>query len=192
MVVLDPELSLVATLATTALVPITAPPMAMLLLGVDLSIGIGAFMGQLALVVGLPMLLSLILRRLLGPVRLAHWADPIDGLMVWLVVFYGVAVMNGLGARMSADPAWVVQAIIAAFAVDYGLNLVTAGAFAGYGSRVAASAGLMSGNRNMALFLAVLPATADPRVTLFFGLCQFPLFLSPFLLRSLYRRWLPH
>ena len=47
---------------------------------------------------------------------------------------------------------------------------------------------MMSGNRNMSIFLAVLPATADPRITLFFGLCQFPLFLSPFLLRPLYRR----
>ena len=41
----------------------------------------------------------------------------------------------------------------------------------------------MSGNRNMALYLAVLPAAADPRIALFFALCQFPLFLSPFLLR---------
>jgi len=191
MVGLDPELSLAVTLATTFLVPLTAPPMALLLLGVDLSIGTSAFMARLATVVGLPMLLSLALRRLLGPARLARWADAVDGLLVWLVVFYGFAVMDGLGARVAADPAWVVQAVIAAFVVDYGLNLVTAGAFAGFGARVAATAGLMSGNRNMALYLAVLPAAADPRIALFFGLCQFPLFLSPFLLRPFYRRVVP-
>jgi len=187
---LDPELSLVTSLATTLLVPFTAPPMALLLLGIDLSIGVGAFMGRLALVVGLPMLVSLVLRRLIGPAWLERWADAVDGLLVWLVVFYGFAVMDGLGARMAADPAWVVQAVLAAFIVDYGLNLVTAAAFAGFGAPIAASAGLMSGNRNMALYLAVLPATADPRIALFFGLCQFPLFLSPFLLKPLYRRWL--
>jgi len=33
-----------------------------------------------------------------------------------------------------------------------------------------------------------LPAGADPRLGLFFALCQFPLYLSPFLLRPLYRR----
>ena len=190
MVGLDPELSLVATLATTFLVPLTAPPMALLLLGVDLSISTGAFMARLVTVVGLPMLLSLALRRVLGPARLLRWADAVDGLLVWLVVFYGFAVMDGLGARMAADPAWVMQAVAAAFAVDYGLNLLTSGAFAGFGRRAAASAGLMSGNRNMALYLAVLPAAADPRIALFFGICQFPLFLSPFLLRPLYRRWL--
>jgi BASS family bile acid:Na+ symporter len=191
MVGLDPELSLVTSLATTLLVPFTAPPMALLLLGVNLSIGAGAFMGRLALVVGLPMLVSLVLRRLIGPAWLERWADAVDGLLVWLVVFYGFAVMDGLGARMAADPAWVVQAVLAAFVVDYGLNLVTAAAFAGFGAPIAASVGLMSGNRNMALYLAVLPATADPRIALFFGLCQFPLFLSPFLLKPLYRRWLP-
>jgi len=190
MVGLDPELSLVTSLATTFLVPLTAPPLALLLLGIDLSIGVGAFMGRLALIVGLPMLVSLVLRRLIGPAWLARWADAVDGMLVWLVVFYGFAVMDGLGARMAADPAWVVQAVLAAFIVDYGLNLVTAGTFAGFGASVAASAGLMSGNRNMALYLAVLPTTADPRIALFFGLCQFPLFLSPFLLKPLYRRWL--
>ncbi len=191
MVGLDPELSLVTSLATTLLVPLTAPPLALLLLDIDLSIGAGAFMARLAMIVGLPLLVSLALRRLIGPAWLDRWADAVDGALVWLVVFYGFAVMDGLGAQMAADPGWVVQAVLAAFIVDYGLNLLTAGVFAGFGAHIAASAGLMSGNRNMALYLAVLPASADPRIALFFGLCQFPLFLSPFLLKPLYRRWLP-
>ena len=187
MVGLDPELSLLVTLATTFLVPLTAPPTALLLMGIDLSIGTGAFMGRLALVVGLPMLLSLALRRLIGPPRLARIGPAVDGLLVWLVVFYGFAVMDGLQERIAADPAWVLQALLAAFAVDYGLNLATTLGLRRLGAGVAATAGLMSGNRNMALYLAVLPATLDPRIALFFGLCQIPLFLSPFLLSPLYR-----
>ena len=190
MVGLDPELSLAVTLATTFLVPLTAPPMAYVLLHIDLAISTTAFMGRLLLVVGLPMLLSLGLRRIMGPARLALWAEATDGALVWLVVVYGFAVMDGLAPRMAADPAWVIQAVVAAFVVDYGLNALTTLAFRGTGARPAATAGLMSGNRNMALYLAVLPAAADPRIALFFGLCQFPLFLSPFLLRPLYRLWL--
>lgn len=188
MVGLDPELALVTSLATTFIVPLTAPPIALLLLGIDLSISTGAFMARL--VVGVPLLVSVALRRLLGPARLERWGEAIDGLLVWLVLFYGFGVMDGLAARAAADPHWVWQAVLAAFVADYGLNLVTAGAFAGFGRGVAASAGLMSGNRNMALYLAVLPPTTDPRTALFFGLCQIPLFLSPFLLKPLYRRWL--
>jgi BASS family bile acid:Na+ symporter len=79
-----------------------------------------------------------------------------------------------------------------AFAGNFGLNLLTALAVRPFaGARVALAAGLLSGNRNMALYFAVLPASTDPRVLLFFALCQFPLFLSPFLLRPVYDRLRP-
>jgi BASS family bile acid:Na+ symporter len=185
---LDPELSLLATLATTVLVPLTAPPMAFALMGVDLAISLPAFMGRLGLVVGVPLVLSLLIRRVAGERRIVPLGGAVDGATVWLVVIYGFGVMDGLAARIASDPAWVAQALAAAFVADFGLNAVTAAAFWWVGRRAALSAGLMSGNRNMALYLAVLPAAADPRVSLFFALCQFPLFLSPFLLRPLYRR----
>lgn len=188
MVGLDPELSLVVALLSTFLVPLTAPPLAAWLAGVDLAIGPGAFMLRLALVVGLPALVSLLLRRIIGPARLLRWGEAVDGVLVWFVVGYGFGVMDGLSARLAADPAWVVTALVVAIVANYGLNAVTTLALWPLGRNPAATAGLMAGNRNMALFLAVLPASADPRVALFFALCQFPLFLSPFLLRPLYRR----
>jgi BASS family bile acid:Na+ symporter len=185
---LDPELALLVTLATTALVPLTAPPIALSLAGVDLAITVAGLMGRLALVVGLPLALSLLIRRLAGPERLFPLGPAFDGIVVWLLVGYGFAVMDGMAAKLLADPAWVAQALVAAFAVSFGLNLLTTACFAWTGWRSAATAGLMSGNRNMALYLAVLPGGADPRIALFFGLCQFPVFLSPFLLTPLYRR----
>jgi BASS family bile acid:Na+ symporter len=190
MVSLDPELSLVVTLMSLALVPFTAPPIALVVLGLDLSIGTGKLMISLLIIVGLPLLLSLGLRRVIGRDRLTEHGRAVDGFTVWMVVFYGFAVMDGLQARMAVDPAWVIQALLAGFVADYGLNIVTTLALSPWGIRPAASAGLMSGNRNMALYLAVLPATTDPRITLFFGLAQIPLFLSPFLLRPVYRRLL--
>lgn len=186
---LDPELTLLATLATTLFVPLAAPPLAYALMGVDLAISLPAFMLRLALAVGVPLILSLLIRRAAGPERLAPFGAAIDGAVVWLVVLYGFGVMDGLAARLLGDPWWVLQATVAAFVADFGLNLVTTAAFLWMGRKAAASAGLMSGNRNMALYLAILPAAADPRIALFFALCQFPLFLSPFLLRGAYRRW---
>jgi BASS family bile acid:Na+ symporter len=185
---LDPELTLIATLASIFLVPLTGPPLAHLLAGLDLSISVAGFMTRLALVVLLPLALSLALRRGIGPARLAPYGPAIDGAVVWLVVLYGFAVMDGLQAKLLADPAWVLQATIAAFVADFGLNALTTLALLWMGVRAAASAGLMAGNRNMALYLAVLPAGTDPRVALFFALCQFPLFLSPFVLGPIYRR----
>jgi predicted Na+-dependent transporter len=184
---LDPELTLLATLAGLLVVPLSAPPLAAALIGVDLAISVPGFMARLALVVGLPLALSVVARQAIGAARLAPHGPAIDGAVVWLVVLYGFGVMDGLAERIAVDPAWVAQATAAAFAADFGLNAATTLALGRMGWRNAAAAGLMSGNRNMALYLAVLPGAADPRLALFFALCQFPLFLSPFLLRPVYR-----
>ncbi len=187
---LDPDLTLLATLAETLFVPFTAPPLVHALTGAHLAIGVAGLMARLVAAVGVPMALALIVRRALGRERLRRVGPAIDGATVWMLVLYGIAVMDGLAGRAATDPAWVAEAALAAFVAALGLNLLTALAFAGFGRVPAASAGLMSGNRNMALYLAVLPAGADPRLALFFALCQFPLYLSPFLLRPVYRRLL--
>lgn len=188
---LDGELSLVVSVLTTLLVPFTAPPLALGLLGLDLAISVGGLMTRLGLVVGLPLLASIALRRLLGPERLARIGTAVDGAVVLLVVLYGFGVMDGMLARMIAEPAWVAGGLLLAFVLGFGLNALTALAFAPAGRRVALAAGLLSGNRNMALYFAVLPAATDARILLFFALCQFPLLLSAFLLLPVYDRLRP-
>jgi len=188
---LDGEIALVAALLSTALVPFTAPPLALGLLGVDLALSVTSLMGRLVVVVGLPLLLSLLIRRLAGPERLRRWGRAVDGAVVLLVVLYGFGVMDGVLARLLAEPGFVLQGLLLAFAGSFALNLLTALAFLPAGRGLALSAGLLSGNRNMALYLAVLPAATDARILLFFALCQFPLFLSPFLLKPLYQRLSP-
>lgn len=185
---LDGEISLVAAVLSTLLVPFTAPPLALGLMGIDLAISLEGLMLRLALVVGLPLLLSIAIRRVLGPRRLAEWGRAVDGASVLLVVLYGFGVMDGILARLLAEPRFVLAGIALAFAGSFALNFATVVAFGAFGRRVALSAGLLSGNRNMALYLAVLPAATDARILMFFALCQFPLFLSPFLLRPVYGR----
>ncbi|NGM21107.1 hypothetical protein G3576_13875 [Roseomonas stagni] len=184
---LDGEIALVVSVLSTLLVPFIAPPLALGLLGIDLAISLSALMTRLALVVGLPLVLSLAIRRLAGPERLARTGRAVDGAVVLLVVLYGFGVMDGMQAKILAEPLWVAGGIALAFAGNFGLNILTALAMRPVaGTRVALSAGLLSGNRNMALYIAVLPAATDPSILLFFALCQFPLFLSPFLLKPVY------
>lgn len=188
---LDGDVSFVVAILSTLLVPFTAPPLALGLLGLDLALSVWGLMGRLALVVGLPLCLSLVLRRVLGRERLDRGGRAVDGAVVWLVVFYGFGVMDGMLARLLADPAWVLGGLALAFGAAAALNVAMAAMMWWAGRRVALAAGLLSGNRNMALYLAVLPATTDPDVLLFFALCQFPLFLSPFLLKPVYARIRP-
>lgn len=187
---LDGEIALVAAVLSTLLVPFTAPPLALGLMGIDLAISLQGLMIRLALVVGLPLLLSIGLRRLMGAARLEHWGRSVDGAVVLVVVLYGFGVMDGMLAKLLAEPGFVMTGLFLAFAGSFALNLATAAAFWAAGQKVALSAGLLSGNRNMALYLAVLPAATDQDILLFFALCQFPLFLSPFLLRPVYQRML--
>ena len=188
---LDASVSLVVAVVSTLLVPFTAPPLALGLLGIDLAISLWALMGRLALIVGLPLLASLVIRRLVAAPTLGAWSGRIDGTVVLLLVMYGIGVMDGMQAMLLAEPAWVAGGIALAFLGNFGLNALTALAMLPAGRSVALAAGLLSGNRNMALYLAVLPAATEPGILLFFALCQFPLFLSPFLLRPVYDRLRP-
>jgi len=185
---LDGEVAFVVSILSTFLVPFTAPPMALGLMNIDLALSLGGLMARLALLVGLPMALSLALRRIIPAPALAREARAIDGMVVLLVAAYGVGVMDGVLALFLVAPMHVLSGVALAFTGCLGLNLATALAFSAAGPRLSLAAGLLSGNRNMALYLAVLPQETAPDILLFLTLCQFPLFLSPFLLGPVYRR----
>jgi len=185
---LDGEVAFVVSILSTFLVPFTAPPMALGLMNIDLALSLGGLMTRLALLVGLPMALSLALRRIIPAPALAREARAVDGMVVLLVAAYGVGVMDGVLALFLVAPMHVLSGVALAFGGCLGLNLATALAFSAAGPRLSLAAGLLSGNRNMALYLAVLPKETAPDILLFLTLCQFPLFLSPFLLGPVYRR----
>ena len=188
MVGLDGEIAFVVAVLSILLIPITAPPLALGLLGIDLAISMTGLMLRLALVVLLPLVISIGIRRVVAPAKLAHWGRAVDGAVVLMVVFYGFGVMDGVLARMLLEPAFILTGVAMAFGGMLAMNAATALAFTGFGQKLALSAGLLAGNRNMALYLAVLPEATDPGILLFCVLCQFPLFLSPFLLKPLYER----
>jgi BASS family bile acid:Na+ symporter len=185
---LDAELALLGALVGNMLVPLTAPPLAWALTGAELAIGAEAFAVRLGMVVVLPLLLSLAIRGLAGPARLEAAGPALDGAAVWLLIAFGFGVMDGVGVRLVSEPAWILGTTLLATLTIVGLNLVSAVALLPFGRQVAATAGMLSGCRNMALYLAVLPAATDPTLTLFFGLYQIPLYVGPLLMAPVYRR----
>lgn len=186
---LDAEISLIVAVATTALLPFTAPPLALGLLGLDLALSVGGLMLRLGLIIGLPALLALLLRHWAGAARLERVARPLDGSAVLVLVVFAFGVMDGVQARLLADPLWVAGGVLAAFAGNMGLNALTALAlWPVLDRRTALTAGMLAGNRNQAVFLAVLPAAADHNLLLFFALGQIPMFVGPFVLKPIYAR----
>ena len=187
---LEGALALVAALLATLLTPFVLPPVALALLGLELGIGVGEFMGRLALIVGVAVSVALLLRRLVGRARLSELARPLDGMVVLLMLVFVVGIMDGVSDQALADPARAVVWFLAACLANPLLQALGALVFAWLGKRRALTVGLLTGNRNMGLLLAALPGAIDPGVALYFGLAQIPMYVLPAILKALYRRLL--
>ncbi|MDX1709799.1 MAG: hypothetical protein R3316_01520 [Rhodovibrionaceae bacterium] len=187
---LDGALALVAGLVATLLTPITLPPLALALLGLDLEIGVFDFMGRLALIIGIAFAAAFVIRRTLGPGKIAELARPLDGLVVILLLIFAVAIMDGVTATLLERPRVVLLWLAAAFLANPVLQVLGMAAFAWLGRRGALTAGLITGNCNMGLILAALPPEADFEVTLYFAVAQIPMYMLPAIILPLYRRLL--
>ena len=187
---LDAALSVLACLLTTLLAPLTIPPLALALLGLELQIGLWSLMLRLLLLVFGALAGAVLLRHLLGSARLGKAAGEIDGLIVLLMLVFAVAIMDGVAESLWREPSTVIMWIAAAFIANPLLQAFGSLAFAWLGRRRALTLGLASGNRNMVLILASLPSGADFGIALFFALAQFPMYTLPAVLRPLYARLL--
>ncbi|SME97705.1 bile acid:Na+ symporter, BASS family [Tistlia consotensis] len=187
---LDGALAVVIALFSTLLAPLSVPPLALLLLGLDLQIGLFAFMGRLAAIVALAFAGAWLLRRLVGLPRLRSLSGHIDGLVVLIMLVFAVAIMDGVTRTLLERPGTVALWLAAAFVANPGLQLIAALLFRPLGLRRALTVGLLAGNCNMGLLLAALPPGADFDVVLYFALAQLPMYMLPALALPLYRRLL--
>jgi len=186
---LNQPLSLVAAVAGLLLAPLTLPPLALYLLGLDLDIGVLELMARLGALVGSALVVALLVRRWRGH-RLQDWAQPLDGLgMVFLIVF-AIAIFDGVTEKFLADPLYVLGFVAAAFAAHIAYQLIAIACFAWMGGRDALTLGFLAGTRNMGLLLAVLPASAEPALFLYIATAQFPIYIMPTVLRPIYRHLL--
>lgn len=187
---LDAPLTVVAVIATLIVTPFSLPAMALWLLGLDIDIGLGELMGRLALLIGGSFVAAALARRIAGAAWLARNAPRLDGVSVLSLAAFAIAIMDGVTEVLLARPGFVILATAVAFAANLALQAAGAGIFAGLGRRGALSVGLLSGNRNMGLVLAVLADRADFDVVVFFAIGQIPMYTLPALLLPLYRRLL--
>jgi len=119
---------------------------------------------------------------------LAHVMAPLLGPSVWGLLVIAIAIMDGITAVLLARPSHVLLAVALGFIANVGLQLATAVLFWKRGRPEALTLGFVSGNRNAGIILAVLPASVDPDIRLYFAMAQFPIYVLPALLRPLYRR----
>ncbi len=187
---LDGALVVVGALLATLLTPLTVPPLALQLLGLQLDIGLGEFMVRLGLVVVIAFVGALIVRRFVSPEALAARAQLLDGIVVMIMLIFAIAIMDGVTDAAFERPKTVALWALAAFIANPLLQLFGILAFSWLGLRKALSVGLLSGNCNMGLLLAALPAERDADVLLFFAVAQLPMYMLPIVMVPLYKRLL--
>jgi BASS family bile acid:Na+ symporter len=187
---LDAPLMLISVVGASLLAPFTIIVVSSRLIGVDLHIDTMQLCVRLALLIGGCVLSAVVVRRLLGEMLLTRLRSPFDAASVVLLLIFAVAIMDGVSTLLAQDPWHVLRFIVAAFAANVVLQLLGTLVTAAMGRRAALTVGFASGNRNMGLLLAVLPADSAPAVLLFFALAQLPIYMLPAVLGPAYRRWL--
>lgn len=185
---LDGALALVVGLIATVLTPLTVPPLALALLGLEIDLGVTEFMARLAVVVAIAFAAALLLRRAIGRERLPRVSRHLDGVVVVVMLVFAVAIMDGVTAALVARPGTVALWLLAAFIANPALQAVGVLAFGWLGRRRALTVGLVSGNCNMGLLLAAFPTGTDTDVALYFAVAQLPMYMLPAILLPLYRR----
>lgn len=185
---LDAALVTVLVFATILAAPLTLPPLALALIGLELQIDLLEFMLRLAAITGGSIIIAATIRFLIPKPRIDAAAQPLDGIAVILMLIFGIAIMDGVGVRIVADTGLVMLTLAMAVVANLGLQIAATGLFWPAGRRTALSIGLTSGNRNMGLLLAALAGTAHPDVVLFIAMYQLPIFMLPLAMKPLYGR----
>jgi BASS family bile acid:Na+ symporter len=187
---LDHTLVLVALVTSTALTPVTAPLFVKAFVGPALTLSPLALGLKLVAILAGSAAVAGILRRLVGRPAIERYHDEIGGLNILVLFVFVAAVMEQVGARFLAEPARMIGLTALAFALFVAVLGGTWLVFAWAGRERALALSFMAAQRNMGLMLAATAGALPDLVWLYFAVCQFPIYLSPQLLKPLGSRWL--
>lgn len=193
---LDGALALIAMVATSLLQPFLQPPLALLLLGVHLDISLGQLMVRLGIFIVGGFAAALALRFVMGRERLARNREAINGVAMLMLILFGIGAVDGLTDTVLQRPGYALLFASAAFIANFTLQFIGGVVFlalapAGVVSTPQAlTTALATGNRNLAILVAVLGSSADADLYLFLAVNQFPMYFVPVLLGPIYRRCL--
>jgi bile acid:Na+ symporter, BASS family len=187
---LDPTLVLAATILTTALSPLIAPPLVDLIAGESVPLDRIVLMLRLLWLIFGAILLATVFRWLVGYRRIVQHGGSFDGFGVLMYFLFAIAAMDGVTAAAFAMPGKVALFL----AIAFGL------AFAGFALAYVFLRPFMSGperftlgygtaQRNMGLLIAALGTTVPPSTFLFFALAQFPIYMMPQIIKPLAKRF---
>lgn len=185
----DPAPALRQLILGTALLPLTVLPVFWLtpVFGSPLEVAKAA--GGLLVLIGASAGLAFAVRASLLRDPSVQAVQAIDGISALAMAVVVIGLMSAVGPALLDRPVELVLMLSLVFAINIALQVgaTLVGRAAGQ-ARDAAAIGIAAGNRNIALFLAVLPAEAMSGLLLFIGCYQVPMYMTPILMGRFYGR----
>ncbi len=185
---LDATLVLTTLVASSALAPLTAPLFISLFVGPAVDFSPLALGMKLFAILAGSAFVGIAVRQLTGPGPISRFKQEIDGVNVLALFVFVAAVMENVAASVLASPAVAIGLAALAVAVFLGVLTLTVLLFNWAGRERAIAIGLMATLRNMGLMLAAVGGALPDLAWLYFALCQFPIYLSPQLLKAVVPR----
>jgi BASS family bile acid:Na+ symporter len=184
----DATLILVTLVISTGLVPLTAPLFAYVFLGSTLTLSPLLLGLKLLAILAASLMVAGAIRWALGGETVKRNARLIDGMNVLVLFVFVAAVMGNVAGGILSDPVRALKLTLLAFAVFFALMGITALVFRKAGYERAMALGLMVSQRNMGLMLAATDGILPGTTWLYFAFSQFPIYLTPQLLKPIVRR----
>ncbi|MGF0540201.1 hypothetical protein ACQQ2Q_19580 [Agrobacterium sp. ES01] len=183
----DPAPALRLLIVGTALLPLTVLP-AFALWPAFGTAGTVIFASlKLVGLIGLSAALAFAIRHFALPRPSAATMTAIDGFSALVMAVAVIGLMSAIGPAFANHPGSLITSLVAAFAVNFGLQLLVFGAMRARGPSASLTAySIIAGNRNAMLFLTALPASVTEPLLLFIACYQVPMYLTPILLGRLY------
>lgn len=185
---LDAALVLLALIASSALVPFSAPLFLALFVGPGLTMAPAVLGLKLFAILAGSAAVAVVIRRLAGAEAIRRRKEAIDGFNIVMLLVFVAAIMGGVVGQTLAEPGLVLGLTAFSFALCFGGLGLTMVLFLRAGRERAFAVGLMTTQRNLGLMLAATGGVLPDRVWLYFALAQFPIYLAPYLLTPLARR----
>ena len=184
---LDTALVLITLVTSTLLVPLTAPLFAYIFFGAALTLSPLALGLKLFGLLASSLFVATAIRWIVGIAVIRKHNRAIDGLNILLMLVFVTAVMGVVAGSFLANPLTVIGLALLAFAVFFTIFGLTVLIFRSIGEKYPLALGLVVSQRNMGLMLAATDGALPGLTWLYFALCQFPIYMSPQLLKPLAR-----
>ena len=143
---------------------------------------------EMSTLMGLSIALGFIFRAVVIPELSSDQKIALDGGSTVLLAVIVVGLMSSIAPTFNENPKTLVFWLLVAFSVNYGLQLITHMIFrmVGVGSQDASIA-IVAGNRNVAIFLMAAAVSDSEEFLIFLSCYQVPMYLTPILMRWMYK-----